>query len=81
MKVNNLSGSQVSVQHFTSNCMENLSFTVPVTHLVAQHLRVAVDDEAKCYDQSVARVYQYEEATSSSPPTEMSPDPLHSSSK
>lgn len=61
-----LAESEDFVQHLTSNLIKNLSFLVPITHLVKQHAQVAVTDEAKLYDQSVARAKQEDRATAPS---------------
>lgn len=50
MKVDNLAESQDFVQQLTSKLIRNPSVAVPFTHLVKQHAKVAVADEARFYD-------------------------------
>lgn len=80
MKADNLAEPQDLVQQLRSNIIENPSFKLPIFHLVKHHAQVAVDDETKFYDQSVARANKYEQASSLLPLTRMSSDISHSSS-
>lgn len=55
MKVGSLSEPPNVFQYLTSYFMQKLLFTVPSTPSVKQHAQPAVADEARFYDQSVAR--------------------------
>lgn len=54
MKVDSLIESPDFVQHLTFNLIKIPSFTVCITDLVKQDLQVAVVDEAKLYDETMA---------------------------
>lgn len=77
MKVDTLTESQDSVQHFTWNLIKNQSFTVPITYFVRQHTQASIANEATFYDQSVTRPNQDEEDAPPSPQPVMSPESPH----
>lgn len=76
MKVDNLAQLQDFVQHLLSNLIKTMSLKVPITHLLEQHVQVAVADEARFADQSDTRANHNERATAPLL-TGMSSDSLH----
>lgn len=81
MNLGNLADLPDFAQHVTSNLINNIPFTVSITHLVRKQAQVAVADEDNFNDKSVTGANQGEGATLPSPLTEIYSDSLHSSSE